>query len=124
MKIKDEAALLTAQERIEAKDREADLVADPEVALGTQREENLEYLNQVTLAQDREEDRVDDRGEDHHAPKFHKLLDRHQHPARLHLDHLKVKTRKPLPLTEDIDCVVTDNSVTNAPHADSGDASA
>ena len=41
-KIKEEAALLFAQERLEAKDQEDDLAADPEVALGTQREENLD----------------------------------------------------------------------------------
>ena len=82
----------------------------------------------MTLAQDREEDRVDDRADaraaDHHAPKFHKLLDRHQHLARLRPDPPKVKMRKPLPPTKDTDCVVTDNFVTNAPHADSGDAPA
>ena len=42
MKTKDAVALPTAQERIEAKDQEDDLAADPEVALGTQREENLD----------------------------------------------------------------------------------
>ena len=59
-----------------------------------------------------------------HAPKFHKQLDKHQHLARLRPDPLKVKTRKPLPPTKDTDCVVTDNFVTNAPRADSGDVPA
>ena len=101
MKIKDEVALLTVQVRIEAKDIWADLAADPEVALGAQCEQNL---NQVTLAQDRKEDRVEGK----------------QHPPRLYLDQLIVKTRKPLLPTKDTHCVVTDNSVTSAPLVDPG----
>ena len=97
-------------------DQEDDLAATPEVALGTQREENL---NQQSLTQDRE----DDRAEDHHALKFHHL-DQHQHLARLHLDQRKVKTMKLPPLTKIIDHIVTNNFVTSAPHVDSEDVPA